>query len=472
MTIRCALLESNESSRPPDRSHGAYCKVSLRASKLLTRISDSLFWAATIFTSRAFISTHILPGQETVPVLFPVIDILNHSPTARVEWDFQPHQSFALKCQAGETFTAGQELFNNYAPKQNDELLLGYGFCLEDNPIEQFALKLAFPPRLLQHAQDMGLLDVASVPFGMSPAFLGQDLATEQHFLRTKDHPFGRYANHMPCFRGIPPCIVHFFFIQTVMTSGLDMAAIHVERPDPRITIQVLLLLHQAISQRIRNLPLTIPLTPTNQKQIFAKIYRDGQAKIIHSILTELQVAIDALQTPSTPTLLSLPTALASLPTFFPATASTLQTGLQKHSLHTPQHAHIIWPLVLIATTASYLTSSNHTTPPPWLTAVLENPLPALDDGIEDAETYSFIDANLDDFLCMSGQGVESAMEMLDRVWAWLLRLVGEILEHVCRCCCGGKAMEIPAQGQVQSIRMMCGKLRIPRREKNLPMAL
>ena len=119
---------------------------------MLTCYSESLLWAATIFTSRAFISTHILPEIETVPSLFPVVDILNHSVTAKVEWDFKPHKSFTLRCLESSRFTIDEELFNNYAPKQNDELLLGYGFCLENNPIEQFALKLAFQPELMQYA--------------------------------------------------------------------------------------------------------------------------------------------------------------------------------------------------------------------------------------------------------------------------------------------------------------------------------
>ncbi|KAF2849847.1 SET domain-containing protein [Plenodomus tracheiphilus IPT5] len=384
---------------------------------------ESLLWAATIFTSRAFISTHILPEHETVPLLFPVVDILNHAVSARVEWDFQPHQSFALKCLDGGNIAAGQELFNNYAPKQNDELLLGYGFCLEENPIEQFALKLAFPPMLQQYAQEMGLLDARSVPFGMSPSFLEKDPNSEQHFLRTWNHPFGRYENHVPFFRGIPPYIVHFFFIQTVMTSGLDITEIDVERPGSRVTVQVLVLLHQALEQRSRSLPLHIDLEPKNMKQKFAKIYRDGQAKIIHSIREELKAAIDRLRIPGKhslpviPILLSVTDGLTSMKAFFPAGAEEFQKGLQKHNLHDPQDGKMIWTLLLITTIASWLSTENseEPVPPKWFSDVLKVPLPALEDGIEDAETYTFIDENFDDFLHYPGSGPEdSAMEKLD----------------------------------------------------------
>ncbi|KAH9864015.1 hypothetical protein J1614_009948 [Plenodomus biglobosus] len=425
----CFFFAQNRNQHHHDCGHGACHDVSLRACKLLTPLSESLLWAATIFTSRAFISTHILPGQETVPVLFPVVDILNHSVSAKVEWDFQPQQSFALKCLEGETFTAGQELFNNYAPKQNDELLLGYGFCLEDNPIEQFALKLAFPPTLQQYAQEMGLLDARSIPFGMSPAFLEKDPNNEQHFLRTRDHPFGRYQNDIPFFRGIPPYIVHFFFIQTVMTCGLEGTTINVERPDPRIVLHVLVLLHQAIEQRSRSLPLHIELIPKNGKQKFAKIYRDGQAKIIHSIRQELQTVIDKLRIPSShptpvrPRLLSIHDALTSMETFFPQQAEMFQKGMQKHDLHDPEDGTMIWPLLLTTTVASWLSANNSEdpVPPAWFSNVLKIPMPALEDGIEDGETYNFIDENFDDFFryppeSAVGMTGDSAMEKLDQL--------------------------------------------------------
>jgi hypothetical protein len=39
-------------------------------------------------------------------------------------------------------FQAGEEVFNNYGPKPNDELLLGYGFVLPNNPDDTLLLKL------------------------------------------------------------------------------------------------------------------------------------------------------------------------------------------------------------------------------------------------------------------------------------------------------------------------------------------
>ncbi len=114
-------------------------------------------WASTIFSSRSFVSTLIPPhvygekldeldasGKMTwrehlreegpYPVLFPLLDIANHNPTAKVEWfvDAQsPIRTVSVKTD--DSIKAGEQIFNNYAPKANTELLLGYGFMLDDN---------------------------------------------------------------------------------------------------------------------------------------------------------------------------------------------------------------------------------------------------------------------------------------------------------------------------------------------------
>jgi hypothetical protein len=365
-----------------------------------------LLWAATIFTSRAFISTHILPERETIPILFPVVDILNHSVTAKVEWDFQPHKSFTLKCLEGERFQPGQELFNNYAPKQNDELLLGYGFCLAENPIEQFALKLAFQPQLQQYAEQLGLLDPENVPFGMSKDFLATDPNKEQHFLRAKNHPFGRYDNNVPVFRGVPPYIVHFFFIQTIITFELDVNTIDVARPEAIITLQVLVLLHQALEQRCSTLPLHIDQEPQNDKQKYAKIYRDSQARIIHSVREELKGAITKLRAPGAEppvrALHSLSDVLDMFSTDLSGPAKIFLSALNKHGIHGSQNKGLEWTILLTVLISLMLTTQDTGDIkifPLMHDLYSRHTLPTLEDGIEDVETYTFIDDNLGDFV-------------------------------------------------------------------------
>lgn len=386
-----------------------------------------------------------MPEIETIPILFPVIDILNHSVTAKVEWDFQPHQSFTLRCLDGSKFVANEELFNNYAPKQNDELLLGYGFCLLDNPIEQFALKLAFQPELMQYATQMGLMRPESVPFGMDSSFLQTDPNKEQHFLRAKGHPFGRYENHVPFFRGLPPYIVHFFFIQTVLSCDINPDDINIERPGERITLQVLTLLHQALTQRSSTLPLTFAADPKNTKQRFAKSYRDGQANIIHAVRSELQSALTTLLGPPNPTgttssLLTLPNALSALHTEYPSAAQTFTSGMKTHNLHPtlrPDHDRLLWTLLLTVYASLVLTNAHNAsglTSPLLAQLAATHALPRVEDGIEDADTWAFLDAHLRDFVVLDGQREDLELgpsEVLDVLGETFVRTEGQEGEGV-----------------------------------------
>jgi hypothetical protein len=342
------------------------------------------------------------------------VDILNHSVTAKVEWDFKPHKSFTLRCLESPKFKANEELFNNYAPKQNDELLLGYGFCLENNPIEQFALKLAFQPELMRYATQIGLMEASSVPFNMDPSFLSTDPNKEQHFLRAVNHPFGRYSNTIPFFQGIPPYIVHFFFIQTVLSLELDPHAIDPTNPGERTTLQVLVLLHQALTARSASLPLLLALSPKNTTQRFAKTYRDGQASIIHAVRAELSSAISRLlpSSPALPTHSTLLTpyfGLAALRHEYPTAAATFSAGLEKHGLE-GKAERLIWTLLLVTYASLVLTNAENAGAETAglltrLTSV--HGLPRVEDGIEDAETYAFLDEHLKDFLHLEGQNGE-----------------------------------------------------------------
>lgn len=268
----------------------------------------------------------------------------------------------------------------------------------------------------MQYATQMGLMQPGSVPFGMDTSFLQTDPNKEQHFLRAKGHPFGRYENRIPFFCGIPPYIVHFFFIQTVLSLELNLSDINIERPSERIILQVLALLHQALTQRSSTLPLTLPLEPQNVKQRFAKAYRDGQAAIIHSVRTELSSAIAALRVPPTTTLparsavLSIANGLAALRAEYPAAAAKFEAGVKKHNLNDPQDERLTWTLLLVTYASLVLTNAENVggENSSLLTRLTtQHPLPRVEDGIEDAETYGFLDEHLDDFLSLDGQGAE-----------------------------------------------------------------
>jgi hypothetical protein len=48
----------------------------------------------------------------------------------------------AISLQPHTRLAAGDEIFNNYGPKPNAELLLGYGFTLPENPDDTMVLKI------------------------------------------------------------------------------------------------------------------------------------------------------------------------------------------------------------------------------------------------------------------------------------------------------------------------------------------
>lgn len=99
-------------------------------------------WAAMIIKLRSF-PAYLLDESDTcardAAMLVPIVDLLNHSPTAKVSWAVGSGV-FRL-----ETTADGGEVFNNYGQKGNEELLLAYGFCLEGNPADLVALKIRVP---------------------------------------------------------------------------------------------------------------------------------------------------------------------------------------------------------------------------------------------------------------------------------------------------------------------------------------
>ena len=60
-------------------------------------------------------------GLDKCPVLIPGLDLLNHSPSARVSWVWDA-KSCALKVE--ESTDGGCQVWNNYNPKSNEERAL------------------------------------------------------------------------------------------------------------------------------------------------------------------------------------------------------------------------------------------------------------------------------------------------------------------------------------------------------------
>ncbi|KAF8333926.1 uncharacterized protein EI90DRAFT_2915493 [Cantharellus anzutake] len=112
---------------------------------------DRYLVAATYLSSRAFPSSLLSPAptaqatsEDSYPVLLPVLDCLNHTRGLPVTWQVTNinrsplHIALLLR----STTPARSEVFNNYGPKPNSELLLGYGFVIKSNPEDTIVLKL------------------------------------------------------------------------------------------------------------------------------------------------------------------------------------------------------------------------------------------------------------------------------------------------------------------------------------------
>ena len=69
----------------------------------------------------------------TLGVMFPLYDMLDHRPGHRITWE-AGEGSIRFRCIGG--IRAGEQIYNNYGPKGNQELLFTYGFAIEGNPLD------------------------------------------------------------------------------------------------------------------------------------------------------------------------------------------------------------------------------------------------------------------------------------------------------------------------------------------------
>jgi len=98
-------------------------------------------WAYCIFTTRSFRPSLILPALESASlsckiddfsILLPLFDIGNHSPLTQTTW-VTDEESRTCTLRSCQSYSAGQQVYNNYGMKTNAELLLGYGFMFPES---------------------------------------------------------------------------------------------------------------------------------------------------------------------------------------------------------------------------------------------------------------------------------------------------------------------------------------------------
>ncbi|TID14751.1 SET domain-containing protein [Venturia nashicola] len=244
-------------------------------------------WAATIFTSRSFTSSIMMPNElDSFALLYPLVDSFNHQFGSKVIWDMS-NGNFALNIT--QPAKKGDEIFNNYAPKGNEELLTGYGFCMENNPCDVVAIRIGKPPESVHEALR------AQFPTRFSSLDWSPDEAT--FFLRGSNHYTGGYDECvMPCLRGLPPEM--YAAIRAILTFSYKAYIEGGEMTEADLDEASLQAIHDRLSEK-RNAIIMwnsqLPHQPQNQKQAQAKIYREGQLSILEEILKELDTKLEEL---------------------------------------------------------------------------------------------------------------------------------------------------------------------------------
>ncbi|GJJ70071.1 hypothetical protein EMPS_02420 [Entomortierella parvispora] len=101
---------------------------------------ERFLWAETVISSRTFPAHLFGDDVEGELVLIPLGDTLNHKSRHKVTWIKTPQGLEMSSAAVGK----GEQMYNNYGPKSNEELLVGYGFCTVDNEDDTVTLKTNF----------------------------------------------------------------------------------------------------------------------------------------------------------------------------------------------------------------------------------------------------------------------------------------------------------------------------------------
>jgi hypothetical protein len=234
--------------------------------------------------------SHVPSADLDFSVLFPAMDAANHHHTSKVDWTFDPGR-FSLACT--QPIEAGQEVNNNYGPKANDELLIGYGFCMADNPNDTVLLTLKPPPEELQvslRTSYAGFFTPEGAWNGDKATFklrrMNHAMSTSISAFDDLPEPLLELLTHIIRFdRGLP------FEQLPPISSYLKDPSSHGHRYLPFVARMIVTSLAPKY-QTLQTGTASLPQEPQNAKQAQAKIYRDGQAEILLSTINGLRASL------------------------------------------------------------------------------------------------------------------------------------------------------------------------------------
>ncbi|KAL1965034.1 hypothetical protein VTN77DRAFT_6094 [Rasamsonia byssochlamydoides] len=250
-------------------------------------------WASTIIASRAF-TAKVLAGiiplpelpEDRISVLLPLIDATNHRPLAKVEWQ-AGNESIGLAVM--EDVGPGQEVGNNYGPRNNEQLMMNYGFCIPENPCEYRVVSLRTPPGSpLSMAKARYEAEFATAN-GNNKAT--EDKDTEKYYVFSVSYPLVDPTAPLE-FSIFSPDLLRA--VSVIAANERELETLEITRDDgfhiPLDTYgnsrNLLASLNQILLElmtHIQKLQLSgrdLPSSPKNLKQLYAKMYRDSQIQL------------------------------------------------------------------------------------------------------------------------------------------------------------------------------------------------
>lgn len=248
----------------------------------------SYLWSHLIFTSRAFPEYIINPQNcdESSIMLLPIIDLLNHDYTSKVEWSTNNDHSFMLTL-LNNNIKEGEELFNNYGPKGNEELLNGYGFVLEDNICDSMTLKIKLPLPIVQNIlQNEPLISLPIIDDYTTYAF---DVNPKGNHLNSKTRTVDDYKDGITYLLNTnnDMSLISLLQVFTFLAKHDSETVSH----SIRARLDGLQGLRNALQNKLDNLGQKVPDNKYLQYDIkeyrryCSRVYRDSQMKILkHSI--------------------------------------------------------------------------------------------------------------------------------------------------------------------------------------------
>ncbi|KAL9103111.1 MAG: hypothetical protein Q9163_001822 [Psora crenata] len=277
---------------------------------------QTYLWSATITSSRSFPGSALPNKGIDSAVLIPGLDLLNHSPSAKVVWDWGRND---CTIRVDESLTGGSEIFNNYGPKGNEELLMGYGFCIPNNMADTFGLGFSKavsrhiqatksarsgPPRGGESHNEDNMLsnDPSQVAeqhwVRLKPLILLEDKANERQF----QHQFSPYfleqfsialenkREHVQHNTGSLPVAygISQTEVQCTAVTGLSRNRFHVLNA-------LIMLLERSRTEIRQHDALLLGRKPANRRQQDAAIYRSHQLTILDGTLAELNYTLNII---------------------------------------------------------------------------------------------------------------------------------------------------------------------------------